>query len=125
MNKRLEKKIDKWLAERRKSEGGGWAAITDADINGLYEIIYSLVEAKCQKDADGDTPIQVKIIDRTRYESMHYRPIPYIHEAKTDDQQQDILLTLVGNLSTATDRVQDFLRFVNMMRVQKEAKAKK
>jgi hypothetical protein len=73
--------IDRFLAERRESDGG-YAPVTESDLNKLYAIISRLVRMKWGMDPDGDRPIEWKLIDRTRFERMHYVPIPYEHKAK-------------------------------------------
>lgn len=77
MNRRLVERIEKFLAERRESEGGGWAQITPKDMLQLSGVIEALIEAKCEKDADGDMPIEFTLVNRREGKSSSYRPLPY------------------------------------------------
>lgn len=53
MNKRLRSKIERFLVRKRKSTGG-YAEVQPVDIKQLYSIIQELIEAKFEKDPDGD-----------------------------------------------------------------------
>jgi len=68
MNKSLQKTIDKFLKERRKSDEG-WAVVEDEDIEQLYSIISKLIQLKCEPDLDGDYPIECDLINRRK---QHY-----------------------------------------------------
>jgi predicted RNA-binding Zn-ribbon protein involved in translation (DUF1610 family) len=73
--------IDKFLAEKRVSDGG-LAPVTEEDIVQLHVILNRIIRMKWGADPDGDWPINWQLIDRTRFEPMHYRPVPYEHEAE-------------------------------------------
>jgi hypothetical protein len=75
----LNAAINEFLKERRESKGGGWAAIEPEDIDQLHEILARLVLLRCAEDADGDLPIEWNLIDRRRYEPMHFDAVPYSH----------------------------------------------
>ena len=64
MAKPLQSKIERFLAVRRKSSGGGWAEVNDGDMLALKNIIEELIKAKFQADADGDYPIQFALVNR-------------------------------------------------------------
>ena len=70
---KLNKMISQFLSETRKSVAGGWADISDEDMIRLDEIIYKLIELKCQKDADGDYPINYSLVNR-RIQRFAIRP---------------------------------------------------
>ena len=76
----LDKLIDKFLAERRVSDGG-WAPVTESDSYQLNAIIERLVRMKWTADPDGDRPIEWRIIDRTQFGRLQYAPVPYEHDA--------------------------------------------
>lgn len=60
MKQELQEKIDKWLGNYRKSEGG-YARITKQDTTDLYEIIFDLIAEKCDVEPDGDIPWRVTL----------------------------------------------------------------
>ena len=98
--------IDQFLENHRESHRGGWAKITPADVSQLREIVHELIELKCDKDADGDLPIEVHLVNRRTHERMHYRPYPYPAFDRPDEYSfHDRLRILVGNLHTATTRL--------------------
>jgi hypothetical protein len=46
----------------------------------LREVESKVLRPALKKDEDGDWPVDVVIVDRTRYHRMHYRPVPYTHD---------------------------------------------
>ena len=102
--------IDRFLAHRRKSDGG-YAKIVPKDIDDLYEIVFGLIELKCEPDTSNDRPIQVKLINRVLYEPMHFMAVPYSHDTKAD--LPEIMEQLLGNLQLATGAVDNFFRMAN------------
>lgn len=58
----LQAKIETFLSTRRESDGG-WAKITSDDVRLLDEIVYNLIEAKCEPDSDGDFPIRFYLVN--------------------------------------------------------------
>jgi hypothetical protein len=78
-HKAIHDLVDTFLAERRKSEGG-WAEITNDDIQQLEKIVLSLVKAKCQADPDGDYPIQFRIVNRRTHEHLSFQAVPYLED---------------------------------------------
>ncbi len=73
----LEEMIDMFLKEHRESLSGGWAEVTFRDLGLLQRIIRELLSLKCDKDADGDYPIQVRVINRRIFEPDYSSPVPY------------------------------------------------
>lgn len=71
--------VIRFLEHRRESRGG-WAEITDEDVEALRKIIETLVEFKCEADPDQDRPIQFKLIDRRKYHLWMFRPVPFNKE---------------------------------------------
>jgi hypothetical protein len=117
----LDKLIDKFLAESRKSDGG-WAPVTERDLGQLYIIVEKIIGMKWGQDPDGDLPIEWKIIDRTRFERLHYFPVPYEHKAK-DELALEHLSTVVTNANIANDELSTTLRVLqNKLREKKPKK---
>ena len=118
----LDKLIDKFLAERRKSDGG-WAPVTERDLGQLYIIVEKIIGMKWGQDPDGDLPIEWKIIDRTRFERLHYFPVPYEHKMKSDSELADRLSTVMTNADLATHELAMSLRVLqNKLREKKPKK---
>lgn len=70
-----------FLRNRSESEDSGWPKVTPEDTSRLSMLIYYIIKAKWGPDADGDLPVQTRIIDRTRYQ-WHGFLIPYPHLAE-------------------------------------------
>lgn len=75
--KLLDTKIDKFISMRRKSKTGGWAEVTDCDIDDLSEIINDLLELKFERDCDNDLPVEFCLVDRNKHYSIPYVYVPY------------------------------------------------
>lgn len=71
------KRLDQFLAEKRSSKGGGWAQVTPEDLKMLGEVLKHLIAEKCERDADGDFPIEYHLVNRRTTKSLNYRPLPY------------------------------------------------
>ena len=39
----------------------------------------------------GDANVEVLVVDRTRYERIHYDPMPYLHNLDIDNGYQDLI----------------------------------
>lgn len=72
----LLKKIENYIDYRRNSNGG-YAKIHDSDIVELNDIIYKIIELKCQADANGDYPIECILVDRRKERQLHPVKISY------------------------------------------------
>lgn len=102
--------IDEFLAVRRESDGG-YAPVTEKDLEQLDTIIYKLIGMKWAMDPDGDLPIDFKIIDRTRFEPMHYDPVPYQHKTEDDPlAQRGRLAILMMNAHIALEALDTQMR---------------
>ena len=102
--KKLYELIDKFLKEKRVSDGG-WAPVSMLDFSGLEKIVYQLVQSKWGPDPDGDYPINWVLIDRTRFEPLHYQLMPY-HKMKPNPSADEWRLErALLNLSIAMQAV--------------------
>lgn len=99
----LIKKINKFLETRNESYRGGWAKVSDQDMNDLWNIIDNLLSLKFSEDADGDLPINIHINNRNINEKMHFRPVPYDH-----NNFEEAFRIALSNLRIATERVGHF-----------------
>jgi len=113
----LDALIEQFLVNHREcSAGGGWAQITDADLDQLHKIIWKLIELKCDRDADGDLPIQFKIVNRRTHENLAYSAVPH-REGRDENGNEielvpftEILRILSLNLHIASERLDTEIR---------------
>lgn len=103
MTKKLQEKIDAFLTTKRKTSGG-YAPVTGKDLDQLLGIIQYLFEAKWERDPDGDLPLEFKLIDRTRFEPMHFMPVPYMGLKSSPEQMEAALEMHIFNLNIAHER---------------------
>lgn len=109
----LNNLIADFLAERRKSDGG-FAPVTEQDLNQLCSIMEKLTGMKWGRDADGDLPIDWEIIDRTRFERMHFQPVPYQHKAQNELAANEHLNAVVLNARIANDELNTTLKLIQL-----------
>ena len=106
--------IGHFLQDRRESDGG-FAKITRGDINLLGAIVEILIERKCERDPDGDLPIEFEIVNRRTHEPMHYGPVPY--RDGTDGESpvpfMEMVRILQRNLNIAISRLDNELDVEN------------
>lgn len=115
MSTHLDTLIDRFLKDHRESDGG-WAMITPEDVTLLWKIIRELIELKCEKDADGDLPIEVHLVNRRTHERMHYDALPYREQADYEISHSDLMRCLTGNLMTAAERLNTEVRCESLFR---------
>lgn len=103
----LDQLIDHFLEDHRESDGG-YAKVTTDDIHLLYKIIRELIDIKCDRDPDGDFPIEFEIVNRRTHESMHYGQVPYrdpICEGQDSIPFMEMVRVLQMNLNIAASRL--------------------
>lgn len=66
-----------FLAERVPSSNDGFAPVGDDDLELLYDIISDLIDLKWQGDADGDAPVEFKLVDRNVYQPSSFAQVTY------------------------------------------------
>lgn len=109
MRRRINSLLDRFLEERRTSDGG-WAPVTRYDFTQLNAILRALIEAKWNADPDGDRPIDFLIVDRTRYRPIQYFPVPYDHDDAPKKETYETMNSLLTNLDMASREVRLFLK---------------
>lgn len=95
------------LSERRESRGG-YAPITRQDMRDFARLIHHVIEAKWERDPDGDLPIEVVIVNRNTHYRMYYQRVPYAHEEDADLML--IFRRLRTNVSIAWGDLDSFIR---------------
>lgn len=105
----LQQLIDRFLVERREPVGGGWPEVTDGDLVMLRKIIEHLVRTKWGTDMDGEAPVSVRVIDKTRSYMRYYRAIP-----RMGDDPERALDAALTNLSISLDEVRTLMDLIGM-----------
>jgi len=78
MHKKIHEMIDKFLEKRGELKDlDRFAEVGKTDIRDLYEIIGAIIEAKYDKDVDGDLPVQARLVDRNKARFLSLTTIPY------------------------------------------------
>ena len=110
-NAKIHTMVDEFLSERRKSKGG-YAEITETDIDDLRKIIFLLAEEKCEQDPDGDIPIEFVVINRRTHEHLAAIPVRYGNhiEELSDVQMKKRERDLFYNLRIAADSLDRWQR---------------
>lgn len=108
----LAKKIESFIAIRSKSEGG-YSPVSNKDIQDLSSILQSLIEAKYEEDPDGDLPISYQLIDRTKYQTSPYSPMPHTHRLGGDlNALRSALRSAQTNVNIARDNLDQVMRAI-------------
>lgn len=109
-------KISTFLSEKHESSGG-WAKVTFEDFVKLGDIIQDLIEMKCDRDVDGDLPIEFKLTDRTKFERTNFCSIPY--ENEKGDNLEEIVEQHLFNLDQSMESLR-IIRKLQQMRKNNE-----
>ncbi len=100
----LDVLVDRFLDDYRQSDGG-WAQISPKDMELLGDIIYELIDLKCDRDADGDWPIEFRLVNRRTHERLHYHAVPYREQKDRVIPFAEFMQILSGNLHQAAGRL--------------------
>lgn len=122
MKKSLKTMLDEFLKHRSKSKNGEWAEVAEGDIKKLYGIVIKILEMKYERDSDNALPVEVDLIDRTRFERLHHIPIPYEHKATSDEERIEILTRLNSNAQIAVNALDRHIKILELIRNQNKKK---
>ena len=108
---RLLKRLEAFLAVKSRSQGG-YAPVGEEDIQALGEILGGIIEAKYEKDLDGDVPVRFNLVDRTRFWNNSFFNIPYTREGDAPDIKalMEVVRVSEANLGMAQDGMKQSLR---------------
>lgn len=108
LSKSLRSKLDAFLAAPASAEDGGWAKVGAEDVSQLLDIVRDLVAAKYEADVDGDVPLSVHVIDRTRFEPHPFVLLPHLRGEAVHDLRaiQANLRYALCNLNLAQRQVE-------------------
>ena len=93
-----------------KYKYNGWDVPIEKQLDKFRDRLHSQIKKEFGIDAYGDPPVDVILIDRTKYEPMHWWAVPYDHLAKTQEELDEIEKMVFFNLDTALARVQQLIR---------------
>lgn len=117
------RKLSRFLEERKDGKGS-WAPVTREEVTEMYNLLYEMLGLKYAEDCDGDLPIQIKIIDRTKFQSLHFFPMPHLPLDSNLAQVHEYLGLAQTNLSMAAEQVRIATVHIGFINEQ-EQKAKK
>lgn len=112
-------RVKQFVENQSVSLDGGWPVVTEADMKEMNELVQKLIELRFDEDCDGDLPVRFQIIDRTRYEAMHYYPLKHEHQAESMEDFMRIMHMAQMNLSIAHD---DFNRLWRILEYRTKEK---
>jgi len=104
----LTTRMNEFLKVRVLSHGG-YAPVSEADLKALAQLIRDLIGLKWGADPDGDVPVEVDLVDRTRFERLHFWPMPYTHKGDDANEMpafERALDVALYNLSVAAGKVE-------------------
>ena len=118
----LTRQIEAFLATGQKGSAGGFAPVTPEEVEQLHGIIGALLEAKYERDPDGDLPVEAILTDRTRFERPMTLPIPYTSKPFPNHSELEMELMVAdrfqGLANFASERASRHLRSATeLMRV--------
>lgn len=109
---KLVKKIESFISTRSQSNGG-YAPVSNKDLQDLSSILHSLIEAKYEEDPDGDLPISYQLTDRTKYQTSPFSPMPHIHRLGDDaNALRSALRSAQTNVNIARDNFDQVMRAI-------------
>jgi hypothetical protein len=98
-HKKIHEMIDKFLKDRKMCERGGYPPVTEKEITALYRLFDAIIQAKFQNDCDGDAPVNVRFVNRTKEHMPCFSPVP--HRDDDEVSRRRILEITSFNLSVA------------------------
>ena len=122
MKQSLETMLAEFLKHRSKCKNSGWAEVAEGDIEKLHAIILKILEMKYERDCDNSLPVEVDLVDRTRFERLHHVLVPYEHMAKTNDERMEILSRLNANARIAVEALNQHIRMLDHIRHEENRK---
>ena len=103
--------LQPFLENRSEAKDGGWPFVEPGDAYILQRIINSIVAAKWGTDPDGDYPIVVKVIDRTRFQWFGAM-IPYPEQADSLNQLISALNVASSSLESNVNGFKEIVRVI-------------
>jgi hypothetical protein len=117
--------VRKFVQNKSRSLDSGYAIVTKKDVEEMYDLIERMVELRFAQDSDGDYPIDFKLIDRTRFQSSHYRliPQPEDFDNETLEEQWNIAKIAKINLEVAQGQFEREWRMLNYLKEEQKTES--
>lgn len=85
--------------------------VTTEKLAELYQRVDAIAEELFDRDEDGDLPVEIQLVDRTRHESIAgLIPVPYLVHAETAADFDEIMRALLHNLGRCTRDIEKLLQ---------------
>lgn len=94
--------------------------VSKAKLEAFENKVYKLAKEMFETDDDGDLPVSWMIIDRSRYEPVHFFALPYWHKARTEEERDHILDLCATNVEIASKKLENLFRRRKMDREHRE-----
>jgi hypothetical protein len=123
----LNNLLDAFLADRSKSRGG-YAPVDQHDGQKLADIFRLILELKYDRDPDGALPIELDIVDRTRFQRMHFFKLQNIDMFDPDEVSEIQIMEGLGlrsaNAKMATGELDTYIQLMNYREHEKKRRTK-
>lgn len=113
----LIESLSDWLHERNRikvDDRGNWGEIKQQTLFNLYTFFNEIITLKFEEDSDGDSPLDLHIIDRTKCEPSFFQAIPYTHDRETYEEDPEklkiALRKAMMNQTVASGTLEQLLR---------------
>ena len=117
--------LDKFLSSPKPTvSSSGWPNIKSCDFIALYELFYAIVDAKWGTDCDGDSPVQVRVVDRNTHKLMHYQPVPYQDFCADNFASDKVLRAVALNSELAATDLRNVMQQWQHYRAEQDKKDK-
>jgi len=110
---------------------GSWHDIPDQTIDAFTKAVAKLRDEMIPRDCDGDSAVQIVLVDRRKYEYLDYEPVEYSHildkmtgkkgEERKDWNERMLLL----NFKVASNDLERYLDLQRRRRQEEREKGKK
>lgn len=114
LTQELRQRIEDFLQER-KSARANWPEVTDEEFFELQEIFSQITDAKFERDCDGDSVIDITVINRRKHRSNPFVPMSHLNfERMTQEEKFHVLWQAQINLGIASDHLKTAVRMFEM-----------
>jgi len=84
--------------------------VTQEKLQAVYDAAYAKIEELFEQDEDGDYPVSVDVVDRSRYVRRYWALEPHHHKIDTEEEEMRALSDLSGNARSATEALNSFIQ---------------
>jgi hypothetical protein len=87
-----------------------WKPVTDEVLAKFDDELNELAKRTFGVNEDGECPITVGVLDRSRYQYQHWVPVPYHFRAKTTKAKREVRDAVALNLLSATEEFNQWIK---------------